>query len=122
MKQPTILADNQPAPTGVALQRLVSQPSRVQLSRKKGWKMPQNTVKVARPSKYGNPHRIGFCPICGVDHTREEAVAEFEAETNFPDVQQRIREELAGKNIACFCRLDEVCHGDVLLRLANEKS
>lgn len=100
----------------------VSQPSRVQLSRKKGWKMPQNTVKVARPSKYGNPHRIGFCPICGVDHTREEAVAEFEAETNFPDVQQRIREELAGKNIACFCRLDEVCHGDVLLRLANIRS
>lgn len=26
---------------------------------------------------------------------------------------------LRGKNIGCWCRLDQVCHGDVLLRLAN---
>lgn len=34
-------------------------PVRVQLSRKKGWRMPENTVSVARPGKWGNPFRIG---------------------------------------------------------------
>lgn len=29
-----------------------------------------------------------------------------------------IRRELAGKDLACFCRLDEVCHADALLSLA----
>jgi hypothetical protein len=26
---------------------------------------------------------------------------------------------LKGKNLACFCGLDEPCHGDVLLEIAN---
>jgi hypothetical protein len=30
-----------------------------------------------------------------------------------------IRAELAGKNLACFCPLDQPCHADVLLELAN---
>lgn len=31
----------------------------------------------------------------------------------------RIRDELRGKDLACWCRLDEPCHADVLLDLAN---
>lgn len=27
--------------------------------------------------------------------------------------------ELRGKNLACWCRLDDPCHADVLLELAN---
>lgn len=27
--------------------------------------------------------------------------------------------ELHGKDLACWCRLDQECHADVLLRLAN---
>ena len=27
--------------------------------------------------------------------------------------------ELRGKNLACWCKLDEPCHADVLLKLAN---
>lgn len=27
--------------------------------------------------------------------------------------------DLKNKNVACFCGLDEECHGDVLLELAN---
>jgi hypothetical protein len=30
-----------------------------------------------------------------------------------------IRAELRGKNLACFCALDQPCHADVLLKLAN---
>jgi hypothetical protein len=97
-------------------------PVRFQLSRRKGWKMPPGTVNVARPGKYGNPHRVGFCPVCGVEHTREEAIAEFRAEIEAsPEWQARIREQLAGKNVACWCHLNEACHGDVLVEVANAK-
>ena len=34
-------------------------PRRVQLSRAKGWRMPPNTVKVDRTTKWGNPFKIG---------------------------------------------------------------
>lgn len=30
-----------------------------------------------------------------------------------------IRTELRGKNLACFCPLDQPCHADVLLEIAN---
>lgn len=33
-------------------------PERVRLSRAKGWRMPANTVSVARPTKWGNPERV----------------------------------------------------------------
>lgn len=29
-------------------------------------------------------------------------------------------EELRGKNLICFCKLDEPCHADLLLKLSNE--
>jgi len=29
-------------------------------------------------------------------------------------------EELRGKNLACFCKIGEPCHADVLLKIANE--
>jgi hypothetical protein len=85
--------------------------------------MPPNTVKICRPTKWGNPHLIGMCPVCGVEHTREEAVREFEAELMMDmnyQARDRVRRELAGKNLACWCPLDQPCHADVLLRVANE--
>lgn len=36
-----------------------SVPVRVQLSRRKGWRMPENTVIVSRPHKWGNPFVVG---------------------------------------------------------------
>lgn len=102
---------------GGSLERMVSQPRRIQLSRKKGWRLPPNTLNVARPSRYGNPHRIGFCPVCGVTHTRDEAVEEFEAELS--QLSANHFEVMRGKNLACWCKLNERCHADVLLRLAN---
>ncbi len=40
------------------------------------------------------------------------------------EVKAAIREALprvAGKNLACWCKLDEPCHADVLLMLANNQ-
>lgn len=94
-------------------------PRRIQLRRTKGWKKPPNTVIVARPSGWGNPHTIGWCARCGAEHTREEAIAEFEAELDDVPVYQL--EQLRGKNLACWCKIGEPCHADVLLRVANEQ-
>ena len=33
--------------------------------------------------------------------------------------RSEIMEALGGKNLACFCRLDQPCHADVLLEIAN---
>ena len=97
-------------------------PIRVQLSRKKGWKMPPNTMSVARPHAMGNPHHVGFCPTCGVTHTREEAIAEFAAMfKDNPYLVGMTILALRGKNLACWCALDVPCHADFLLRLANDK-
>ncbi len=30
-----------------------------------------------------------------------------------------LREQLAGHDLACWCSLDQPCHADVLLRIAN---
>lgn len=34
--------------------------------------------------------------------------------------KREVKDELRGCNLACFCKLDEPCHADVLLRLANQ--
>lgn len=39
-------------------------PVRVQLSRKKGWRMPPNTINVARPTLWSNPFIIGAASGC----------------------------------------------------------
>lgn len=94
----------------------VSQPHRVQLSRKKGWRCPGNTVRVTRPGKYGNPYRVG------VHGDAAECVRLFESLMLQEMASGRMKEMLAGlrgKNLACFCALDAPCHADVLLRLAN---
>jgi hypothetical protein len=80
--------------------------------------MPANTVKVARPTKWGNPF------VIGVDGNREEVIRKYRAW-----IMQKLSEEpsfltpLCGKNLACYCREYEQCHADILLELANrEKS
>lgn len=88
-------------------------PMRVQLRRAKGWRMPPNTVKVARPSRWGNPF-----PLSGF--SREEAVRRYRlhAEVMAREAPEWWLDELRGKNLACWCGPGP-CHADVLLELAN---
>jgi len=102
-------------------------PHRVQLSRKKGWKMPANTVNVARPGRWGNPFPVGKeGPYMRFAPDAEGAVGFFRAMLNDPSLRhgqypddKTLCNELAGKNLACWCALDQPCHADVLLQLAN---
>ena len=82
-------------------------PKRIQLSRKKGFKLPPNTVVVSRPSRWGNPFRVG------IDGTAAECVELYRA--NWPQDAVLLR----GKNLACWCKLGEPCHADALLEIAN---
>lgn len=84
-------------------------PQRIQLKRVKGWRMPENTVKVDRSTKWGNPwtmENTGGIP----------AVLRFACETApLMDVTP-----LRGKNLACWCAPSASCHADILLDLANK--
>ncbi len=97
---------------------MASAPQRVQLRRTKGWRLPPNTVSVARPSRYGNPHRV-------IDGNRADAVAKYAADLNArlergdTSEHTRIQTELRGRNLACYCPPGEPCHVDVLLPYAN---
>ena len=103
----------------VLVQRVVSQPHRVQVSRRKGYRKPDNTVYVTRPGKWGNPYKVGK------DGNAAECVEKFEAMMNTAMQLSRMREAvetLRGKNLGCYCPLNAPCHADVLLRLANDRT
>lgn len=96
-----------------------SKPKRIQRKRTKGWRMPENAVYVGRPTKWGNPYSVEDCG------SPERAVELFEDHIEneiaiAPENLDEIRSELAGRDLACWCGLDQPCHVDVLLRLANE--
>lgn len=70
-------------------------------------------VFIGRPSKWGNPYKIGR------DGTREEVIAKYRAFiATSPEAQLEAREELRGKVLACYCA-PLACHGDVLAQIAN---
>ena len=120
----------------------VETPRRVQLSRKKGWRMPENTVSVARPGPWGNPFSVELVGLdIALDMFRDllrgffdpykvsfltdlQFTGLYEAKNKFCHRHGAHPAEavtaLRGKNLACWCRLDAPCHADVLLELANQ--
>ena len=93
-------------------------PKRIQRKRVKGWRMPENTVSVCRPGKWGNPFKVGEEGV----PTAKEAVNQFYRYMVFTRPKHLNVSELRGKNLACFCPLDQPCHADVLLKLANQEA
>jgi hypothetical protein len=100
-------------------------PERITLSRGKGWKMPPNTVKVDRSTKWGNPWPIGeWGPLLRKAPDADGAVGLFtqmlgDSEMRWAADYPADLSPLRGKNLACWCKLGEPCHADVLLELAN---
>lgn len=102
-------------------------PIRIQRKRTKGWRMPENTVYVGRPGKWGNPFTVGCnasqfsIVLPSVVETVEQAI---ECYRYWLDLQIMLNKDfvkpLKGKNLACFCSLDKPCHADVLLEIANQ--
>lgn len=125
-------------------------PERIQRSRAKGWRMPDGAIYVGRPSKWGNPFsemQIGCSyPSLTEDQVHMMAVAQFrdiagkdrsitlservigdrtgqrvKVTYTYPPLAEIVT-ELAGHDLVCWCSLDERCHADVLLELANTKA
>ena len=116
---------------------MTSEPTRIRLSRAKGWRKPENCVVVSRPSKFGNPFTVKSCIEAGfaddvpqarrvcTDAFRDWLSGDDWAAGSGPAWEQRLRDylaalpELRGKDLACWCPLDGPCHADVLLALVN---
>ena len=115
-------------------------PRRIQRQRTRGWRLPAGAVIVSRPSRWGNPWTIadlmeemaGHGDPPDADSARAAAVESYRAwlvgdlaDCQHPGDPARRRAilealpSLRGKSVACFCRIDQACHGDVLLSLAN---
>ena len=102
---------------------------RIQRKRSKGWRMPKNAVYVGRPTRYGNPF------VVGRDGKREDCLklykllaggyfclttkATLDEQKRANRAMRDAKKYLRGKDLACWCRLDQPCHADVLLEIAN---
>jgi uncharacterized protein DUF4326 len=113
-------------------------PTRIQRRRTKGWRLTRAAdpirggVIVSRPSRYGNPCKVGLMQEMGYEDPHAAAADNFriwlagsrsDAPTDEAD-QQRERilaglPALRGKDLACTCRPDQTCHADELLHRAN---
>lgn len=106
--------------------------------------MPPNTVKVDRTTKWGNPfvvhtdrgpsgRRWPMTPEVAVASFRRMIAREGawwpvplpwpkgKLPAGYPTTVDDVRRELRGKNLACWCALDQPCHADVLLKIANSE-
>lgn len=77
-------------------------------------------VYVGRPSRWGNPFKIGR------DGDRETVIAKYRKWLlNQPDLVEAARRELRGKILGCWCCPPEgfrgrlLCHGQILAAVAN---
>jgi hypothetical protein len=120
-------------------------PRRIQRHRIRGWRMPANTVYVGRPTKWGNPYcdvqRYGL-ELClkmfsdtsrghwNPGHIPNSSLATSWIRWLYDDhsrwlkriggqPSEVIQQELRGKNLACWCALNQSCHADILLEIAN---
>lgn len=74
--------------------------------------IPEGAVWVMRPSKWGNPFKVGR------DGDREDVVTLY---AHWLVEQPRLMaalHELRGRDLVCCCA-PKLCHADVLLELAN---
>ena len=112
-------------------------PVRIQRSRQNKQVSPNGLpiVYVGRPTKWGNPYKVGG--VCANHFGTEFPIKTAEDAVNCyknmfltkinPAIIFGSKEvllhadlsELKGKNLSCWCRLDCKCHADVLLELAN---
>lgn len=98
-------------------------PRRIQRKRTKGWRMPEGAVYIGRPTAWQNPFGPSGSaasipcddPAEAVRLHREMVAGECTALRRVPNYIMALR----GKTLACWCREDQPCHGDILLRLAN---
>lgn len=115
-------------------------PQRMQLSRKAGFNLQAASValnglpakRITRPGPWGNPFTIDETASAyslDADAAQAKAVElcglwlrgklDKSRSPGDPPSRDAIRAELAGHNLACWCKPGTPCHADVLIELAN---
>lgn len=116
-------------------------PERIRLSRQRGWRKPEGCIVIRRPTKWGNPYKVvsgdagcwqietivpHLIPRVLAYASKREATVSAVALFRLALVTGKlevtvddVRRELAGHDLGCTCSLDEPCHGDPLLTIAN---
>ncbi|MEU3447220.1 DUF4326 domain-containing protein [Streptomyces thermolilacinus] len=113
--------------------------ARIQRRRTKGWRAPEHAVYVGRPTRFGNPARLVHAPHGLVvewpgggtvgtwpneREARRYATDLFKSWLYAPEQAEHrrlVRALLHGRDLLCWCPLDQPCHADVLLELATEE-
>lgn len=120
---------------------MIDHPIRIQRRRTKGWRLPEGAVYVGRPTKWGNPfvvhsdrmqngQRYPMDPKVSVSSFRSMVMEcgwfpvplpwpKGKIPACEPTTIEDVKRELRGKNLVCWCALDQPCHADVLLEIAN---
>ncbi|HWA18843.1 MAG TPA: DUF4326 domain-containing protein [Devosia sp.] len=112
----------------------------MQLSRKAGFNLQAASKalnglparRITRPGKWGNPFTIDeTAERYGLDRDAAQAKAvalcgawlkgtlDKKLSPGAPPSRAEIRSELAGHNLACWCKPGTPCHADVLIEMAN---
>lgn len=112
-------------------------PIRIQRKRTKGWRMPEETVNVARPGFWGNLFTVDEWGRELAVKLHRNAMTGFwnprDLPAEWPDSKFALGAELfkesrhqleclyqlRGHDVACWCKEEELCHGDTYLELAN---
>ena len=77
--------------------------------------LPASAVYVGRGTAFGNPFEY---PKCG---TRKQCVKKFaDWIENRPELIERVKTELAGRDLICSC-WPKRCHAEILLAIANNE-
>lgn len=99
-------------------------PLRIQRRRTKGFRLPDNAVCVSRGTMFGNP----FSTAAAFQQWLESGTVDRDSlltvlsEEGLKEIRRLILDHLpsiAGRHLACWCRLDQPCHADVLAAMAN---
>lgn len=115
-------------------------PQRMQLSRKAGFNLQATSRalnglparRITRPGRWGNPFTIeDTARRYGLDAEAAQAKAvalcaawlrgslDEKLSPGPPPSRLEVRRELAGHNLACWCRPGTPCHADILIEIAN---
>lgn len=85
-------------------------------------KKEPHDIYIGRGSRWGNPysHKEGTAALWVVE-TREDAIRLYEEWLRAqPELMAAVKKQLRGKILGCYCS-PLACHGDVLLKIANEQ-
>jgi len=77
-------------------------------------RVPEGALFIGRPSRYGNPFKVS-------EYGRAEALSKYSdfLSALIADKPDFLK-PLVGSDVACYCNLEDECHGDIIIRFIQE--